>query len=179
MGIVSNRNEMTNALGIPGTGTNATLKDLGLSQLDAVKAGGGILKDMVGIAETINPVGRRMSPQSMMISPQDRIRMTMEQNQLIQQSDQNKYNLGASGDPTAYAQLQLQLAQAGNDAAAIKGYANAANQAIGGVGGAFGGMGGSGGWAGNTSVMPGAAPSYYNSRPAYYNGSVVPRATVA
>lgn len=113
LGIVSNRNELANQLGTPGTGGPATLKDLGMSRLDAIQKGGGILKDMVGMAETISPISRYDTPASWMIKPIDRVQLEMQQRQLVQQSDQNKNNLEAAGDPAAYAQLQLALAQAG------------------------------------------------------------------
>lgn len=147
LGIVSNRNELANQLGTPGTSGAATLKDLGMSRLGAIQQGGGILKDMVGMAETISPISRYDSPASWMIKPLDRVQLEMQQRQLVQQSDQNRNNLEAAGDPAAYAQLQLALAQAG----AGGGGAGAAS-AIGGLGqllpslfksGSFGGGGGS------------------------------------
>lgn len=109
--IVANRGELTGAMGVPGTGGNATLRDLGLSRLDAIKSGQGMMQNMVQMAETINPVGRRMRPQDMFLSPLDRIRASMEQNQLIQQSTQNKYNIDAGLSPTDQAGAQLQLAR--------------------------------------------------------------------
>lgn len=119
LGIISERNELANTIGVPGAGTiNATLKDLGMSRMGALQAGGGILKDMVGMAESISPVSRYETPTRWMVNPTDRINMELNQNQLIQQSEQNANNLEATGDPAAYAQFQLQLAQAGGGSAA-------------------------------------------------------------
>lgn len=178
--VVSNRTDLTNSVGIPGQGgTNATLKDLGLSQLDAVKAGGGILKDMVGIAETVNPVGRRATPQSMFLDPSERVNWQLQQNQFIQQSEQNKNNLAAAADPAAAMQMQLALAQAGQQAGgggAGAGYAGAAQQLISGIGGAFGSRSGAGG-ASSAYQLGGAGPQpgTYYAKPVYYNGIVTPK----
>lgn len=181
LGIVSDRNELTNSLGIPGSGINGTLKDLGLSRLDGIKAGGGILKDMVGIAETISPIGRNTTPQSFMLSPQERINYGMQQNQLIQQSQQSANNLAASGDPAAYAQMQLQLAQGGQDAAAIRSYGSAINSGIGASGTAFAQpnqqqAGSISSTSGNFYPANSWQSSYLSAnrtgRPVYYNGYV-------
>lgn len=175
--IVSDRTDLTNALGTPGAGGfNGTLKDLGVSQLDAIKTGGSILKDMVGIAETVNPVNRRSRPQDMFVTPSERIPWELQQHQLEQQSQQNANNLAAAGDPAAYAQLQLQLAQGGQNAQSGNGYVNAAGSLISGALAAYG-KSNSSGWSGNTSLVSGQGPNFYSNKPAYYNGVVVPRAT--
>lgn len=187
--IVSNRTDLTNSVGIPGQGgTNATLKDLGLSQLDAVKAGGGILKDMVGIAETVNPVGRRARPQDMFLDPTERVNWQLQQNQLIQQSEQNKNNLAAAADPAAAAQMQLQLGQAGVQAGGGSGagYANAAGQLVSGIAGAYANRSGGGGTytgagyvggglGSDTIAGAGPQPGTYYTKPAYYNGIYTPK----
>lgn len=110
--IAANRSGLSGALGVPGTGGPATLRDLGLSRLDAIKTGGSMLNNMVDIAERVNPVNRRMTPQDEYLKPFDRIQAAMQQNQLIQQSDQNKYNIAAGLSPTDQANAQLQLAGA-------------------------------------------------------------------
>ena len=109
MEIVADRGEATNGLGIPGTGTSATLRDLGLSRLDAIKAGGGIMKDMVGMAESISPINRYSKPSDFFVSPTDRIRMAMEQNGVVQQSNQSANNLAGMGNPSAQAALQMSM----------------------------------------------------------------------
>ena len=101
--IAANRNSLTGALGTPGTGSKATLRDLGLSRLDAIKTGSGLMSNMVDIAQRINPVERRFRPQDMFVSPTDRIQQAMQQNQLIQNSTQNKYNIDAGASPAAQA----------------------------------------------------------------------------
>lgn len=111
--IVGNRSALTSSIGTPGTGTNATLRDLGMSRAGAIQQGSGLLGQMVNIAETVSPRSTYMNPQSMMLNPLDRIRLEMEQNQLIQQSQQNANNLEAIG------QSNLSPSGGGNPAGAI------------------------------------------------------------
>jgi hypothetical protein len=164
---VSNRAALTNSLGIGGTAQPATLKDLGIGQLDAMKTGGSMMQQMVGMAETISPIGRYMTPQMMMLTPLDRIKMSMEQNQLIQQSDQNKNNLEALGASN--------LAPSGGGGSG--GGGAGIGSALSGVGsllGSFGGMGG-----GASSSLP--APDYSsligsgNAAPTAVGQNVQPR----
>lgn len=135
--IVSDRASLGGGIGTPGTAGPATMKDLGLSRLDAMKTGAGMLGEMVNMAETISPRGSYINPREMFVSPLDRIRLEMEQRQLEQQSTQNYYNLEASANPNEAAALQMRLGLAqtggggGND---IAGYASAAQQLIGAVG---------------------------------------------
>jgi hypothetical protein len=82
LGIVSDQNELSNSLGIPGTSGAATLKELGISRPGAIQSGGGILKDMVNIAETISPISRCMTPQSMFLNPSELIAPSLEPAQL-------------------------------------------------------------------------------------------------
>lgn len=154
MDIVANRGELTGAMGVPGTGTSATLRDLGLSRLDAIKSGSGLMKGMVDIAETVNPVGRRMRPQDMFLNPLDRIRMAMSQNETIQQSDQNRNNIEAAQTPEEAVRSQVLLAQrtgamggggGGGGGADIGGYAQAAQGLLSGIGSLVGNRGGGGG----------------------------------
>lgn len=107
--IVAKRGEAGNAIGTPGGSAPATMRDLGLSRLDAIKTGSGLMKGMVDIAEQINPVGRQMLPQSMYINPMERIQMAMQQNQLIQQSDQNRNNIEAAPSPSEALRAQVGL----------------------------------------------------------------------
>lgn len=107
--IVSDRQGLSNTLGTPGGSANATLRDLGISRLEAMKTGQGVMQVMVQMADQINPVSRRMRGTEMFINPTDRIRATIEQNQLIQQSMQSKNNLDAGISPTENVNAQLML----------------------------------------------------------------------
>lgn len=133
--IVADRGESTNALGVPGTASSATLRDLGLSRLDAIKSGSGLLNNMVQIAESVNPVSRRSRPQDNFVNPSDRIRFSMEQNQLLQQTEQSANNLAAGISPTQSAAAQVQLSsrlnQPTQDAATNQQYAQLVAQLLG------------------------------------------------
>lgn len=169
--IVAKRGEAGNAMGIPGGSAPATLRDLGLSRLDAIKTGAGLMKGMVDIADQINPVGRQMLPQSMFLNPMDRINAAMQQNQVIQQSDQNKFNIEAAPTPSEALRAQValsgQLNGGGGQGAAVGGYAQALQGLISGLGQAYKGSGGTGYGAGFTQTsysMPGSsAPNYISS----------------
>lgn len=135
--IIANRGEAGNIIGTPGGSAPATLRDLGLSRLDAMKTGAGLMSGMVDIAQKINPVERQFLPQSMYLNPTDRIQLGMQQNQLIQQSDQNKYNIEAAATPSQALQAQValgQLASGGGGAGGIGGYASALQGLLGGIG---------------------------------------------
>lgn len=137
--IVSDRAEMSGGLNIPGTAQGSTLKDLGISKLDAMKSGAGLLGQMVSMAETISPRASYLNPRDTMISPLDRIRLELEQAQLEQQSMQNYYNLDAAGNPTEAANAQIRIGNAASGGGArggadLAGYASAAQQLIGAVG---------------------------------------------
>lgn len=110
--IVANRSGLAGSMGTPGASAPATLRDLGLSRLDAIKSGSGLLQGMVNIAQTVNPVQNRMKPQDMFMNPTDRIRMAMDQNQTIQQSTQSKYNLDAGLSPSDQIAAQTRYSMA-------------------------------------------------------------------
>jgi hypothetical protein len=133
--IAADRGSLSGALGTPGTAGPATLRDLGLSRLDAIKTGSGLMKGMVDIAETISPVSRYLTPASSMISPTDRIRTAIEQNQLIQQSEQSANNLAAGVSPTDQARSMIDVNSAMHPASAS--YADAAVSALGSLAGAY------------------------------------------
>lgn len=191
--ILGDRSAFTSTVGIPGTAGPASLRDLGLSQLQGLQTGGSILKDMVQMAQTISPVERYATPQQMFVSPIDRIRGDLEQAQLIQQSEQNRNNLAAMGDPRAQLQLGLQTAgingyQGGSPVGAgiaagvgslgssVLGMAGSGMLGGSGAGGA-GGSAGTGGFASPQMAQAAAYPGYTGGA-SYLSGSGwVPRAT--
>lgn len=145
LGIVGNSTGRLGALNIAGTAGPATARDLGLSRLDAIGKGAGLMQQMVQTAQTISPVERQMTPQMSMLSPSDRIRWGMEQNQIIQQSDQNRNNIEASVSPTDYAKqvLGLGLGLAGQDTRTN--WESVIGKGLSGITSGLGGMGGGGG----------------------------------
>lgn len=145
LGIVGNRANQVGGINIAGTAGPATARDLGISRLDAINQGKGLMQSMVQTAEQVSPVGRQVTPAQSFVSPLDRIRLAMEQNQTIQQSDQNKYNIEASVSPTQYAQQILGLGLAGQDTRTN--WENVVATGLGGITSGLGGMGGGGGGA--------------------------------
>lgn len=193
MGIAGHAGSLAGSLGIAGTGGPATLRDLGLSELQGIQTGGSILKDMVGMAETISPRAGYMTPQQMFVSPSDRIRNQLEQHQLVQQSDQNANNLAAEGDPAARLQLGLQTSGAlsgytggsPGTGALVSGIGSLAGSlsGLGGGGGGLGsilgagGAGGSSGTGGFSSIAQAGAAAPYAGGYGYLSGAgYVPRA---
>ena len=175
LGIIGDRAGLAGKLGIPGTAGNATLKDLGMSRMDALKTGGGMLQDMVGIAERVSPRNDYLTPKEFLISPADRVKTNIAQNELLQQSQQNYENLKAGGDPAARATLEANLAaqgnRGGNYSAAITAAAQGASELIGGIGQYYkgrssGGLNSSTGFYGSEASAlkaggSGATASYY------------------
>jgi hypothetical protein len=139
LGIINDRAGLSGTIGIPGTATNATLKDLGLSRLDAIKTGGGMFQDLVNLADKVSPRSNYITPKDFLISPQERVQTNLLQNQLMQQSQQSAFNLAAEGDPSRRAELEAQLGVLGQTGGGGGGsnnaaYAQAATQLIGGLG---------------------------------------------
>lgn len=174
LGIASDRASLAGSLGIPGASGSATLKDLGLSRLDAIKAGGGMFKDMVGIAQQVSPIERYARPTDFFISPEQRIRDTVGQNELIQQSTQSKNNIDAAPDPTAVGRQQLQLAAILGQGAPITpqpvpqpDYSKYAMQAIAGLYGGYN-AGAFGGHYGATNVGTGGTYGLPNTNWSVY-----------
>lgn len=112
--IAGNSNQLANAMGTPGTGAPGTLRDLGISQLQGMQTGQGLLQGMVGIAEQVSPVARYSRPQDFMLTPSQTIPWEIEQQQLIQQSTQNANNLAAGVSPTQLAQNAAAVSGASN-----------------------------------------------------------------
>lgn len=110
--IVADRAGKSSGVNIPGLAGPATLKDLGLSSLDALNTGTGLLGKMTQMAESISPSSERVNPQTFFQTPQQNIENETRQNELLQQSQQNANNLAAAPDPVAAARLHLQLGQA-------------------------------------------------------------------
>lgn len=84
--IVSNRSSTAAMLGTPGGSRNATLRDLGLSRLDAMNQGASMFQQFTQIAEGISPVQSQMRPQQMFFTPSERAQLDIEQASLMQQA---------------------------------------------------------------------------------------------
>lgn len=110
--ITSNRSELAASLGTPGGSSKASLRDLGLSQMQAVNNGASLFQQMMGIAEAVNPQSTRMRPQQMYFQPQERAQLDIQQAMLDQQSRQSGANLAAMPDPAAAALFNQQVGMA-------------------------------------------------------------------
>lgn len=111
MDIVSNRQQLGNTLGTAGTYTNATLKDLGLSQLQAQQTGSEMMSRITNLVEAVDPIGQRSRPQDWTLTPQQTVPLKQADTQfgasydqmeriLAQQSEQNANVLNAAPDPS-------------------------------------------------------------------------------
>lgn len=80
--IVAGRAGASGVLSTPGGARNATLRDLGLSRMDAMREGQSLFGQFVNIAQQISPVEHQMRPQQMFFTPQERAQMDIQQAQL-------------------------------------------------------------------------------------------------
>jgi hypothetical protein len=168
--ITANRSELSANMGIPGGGANATLRDLGLSQMGAIQQGGSMFQQMLQAAQAVNPHERRMTPQQMFFTPQQRAELDITQAQLKQQSEQSRFNLEAMPDPTAAGRFQLELAALGlqgggtDPGPGMSAMYGSIAQGIGAVGGIY---------SSQASRGTGTTPQGYGynqyTNPAYYN----------
>lgn len=121
MDIVSNRQQLGNTLGTAGTFTNATLKDLGLSQLQAQQTGAEMMSRITNLVESVDPIGQRSRPQDWTLSPQQTVPLKQADTQfgasydqmeriLKQQSEQNANVLNAAPDPAGRGLFGAQFA---------------------------------------------------------------------
>ncbi len=138
--IVSDRQELSNALGTPGGSAPATLADLGLRRLDAIDQGANMFQRFINTANQISPLQNQTRPGDLLLTPQQRIEAETQQRVLEQASTQSANFLKASPDPAAASlfnsELQAQLVNAGlqgnvpsvNTGALLgQGFTNAAN----------------------------------------------------
>lgn len=113
--IVSNRSSMSAMLGSPGGSRNATLRDLGLSRMDAMNQGGSMFQQFIQMAQAISPVESQMRPQQMMFTPQERLQADILQRSLEQQGNASAAMAEAMPDPAqnALANANIGLNMAG------------------------------------------------------------------
>ena len=111
--IVSGRQTSAGNLGIPGGAGPASLRDLGLSSLDATNQGQSLFQSILQAADQfVSPVSRQTAAPQFFVSPQESTNLDLQQAQLGQQSEQNFNNLKAQPDPGQNLLLQLMLQQA-------------------------------------------------------------------
>lgn len=187
--IVSNSATRYGSANTPGGAAPATLRDLGLSSMDAQSRGASLFQQILQSAEAISPVSRQVAAPQFFITPQQGLQTDLQQALLMQQSQQNANNLNAAPDPALNLMAQLKL-QSANTAASIRAggaslvqpnmtpYAsiygqlgNAVGQAVGGF---FGGGGSSFGGGFSSGFGGGFNPAAYNNYAMNYNWNAAP-----
>jgi len=147
MDIVANRGELAGSLGTPGTATNATLKDLGLSRLSAMQSGADMMTRIGNLVEQIDPISQRSRAVDWTLNPSQTVPLAQADAQfgasydqmersLVQQSEQNANNLAAMADPAAAGMFGAQMQLAGG-APYGGGGANIGGQVLNGLGSAL------------------------------------------
>jgi len=120
--LISDRAEVSAALGTPGTQQPALAKDLGLKQQDLFNSGASMFTQWLDVAnQSISPISNQMRPQQMMFTPQERLSADLSQAQLVQQSNQAGFNLAAMPDPAAAGPFYAQMNALGTSASAAAG----------------------------------------------------------
>jgi len=147
MDIVANRGELAGSLGTPGTATNATLKDLGLSRLSAMQSGSDMMTRIGNLVEQIDPISQRSRAVDWTLNPSQTVPLAQADAQfgatydqmeriLSQQSEQNANNLAAMADPAAAGMFAANMQLAGG-APYGGGGANIGGQVLNGLGSAL------------------------------------------
>lgn len=95
--------------GAPGGSRNATLRDLGLSRLDAMEKGNSMFAQFMQVAQQISPVEHQMRPQQMFFTPQERAQMDIEQAALEQQGRASAEMARAMPDPAQNALVNASI----------------------------------------------------------------------
>lgn len=113
--VLTSRAEQDALNGRAGNCGKLVARDLGVNRLAMQARGLAMLQQQAGLVQAVSPHQNRMTIQDMMVKPEFRLGYALTQNQLIQNSLQNKYNLDAAGDPTAFAKIQTELQLIGTE----------------------------------------------------------------
>lgn len=132
LGIVRDRANFGNTIGVPGTYTNATVRDLGLKRIEMMGLGADWLGKQTSIAQQLSPIDRYGRPQDYFIMPPQAMQFSLQaaglqsqENQNVYQSGFNQANAAAMPDPAAQAQYQEQLIARYNPQARYQPYVDA------------------------------------------------------
>lgn len=107
--IVSNRSSLSASLGTPGGSRNATLRDLGLSRLDAMNQGGSMFQNFIQMAEQISPNAKQMRPQDSFFTPSERLQADIMQRSLEQQGRASAAMAEAMPNPAQNAIMNAEI----------------------------------------------------------------------
>ena len=122
MNAISARRAEANALGGGGVNREQSAADLGLSRLDVMQQGAAALTNNANLINSVDPLSRRVNPQSMFVDVGQAINSAVSENQFaasFAQSERNaEMQYALTPDPQKAGLLSLMTARAGAQAAA-------------------------------------------------------------
>lgn len=157
--IIGMRASGSGVLASPGGSRNASLRDLGMGRMDAMREGNSMFGNFVQIAQQISPVERQFNPQQMFFTPPQRAELDIQQAALTQAGNASAELARAMPNPAenalVNAQMALNSANIGNPGNGSNAWSSALN-IFGGALSAYGGArsmqgnssGGGGSWGG-------------------------------
>ena len=179
LGIVSDRQSLSGAIGVPGGAGAATLKDLGISRLGAIETGAKMFQSFLTTqANAVSPIPQLVRPDQIfnytMLTPETRLNADITQAQLKQQSLQSAEFLAAGPDPAAQALFGAQYQALPYVAGANAGFVPSNIQGPG-----YGGVAQAGLQAAGNYFQPTAQNQYqpgyaYNATAPAYNSNGLP-----
>ena len=194
--LISTRASGSGVLASPGGSRNATLRDLGMGRMDAMREGNSMFGNFVQISQQISPVERQFNPQQMFFTPQQRAELDIQQAALTQAGAASAELARAMPNPAENALVNAQMALNASNVANPGNGSNAWSSALSILGGAvsaYGGAramqgnGGGGNWGGYSpqgwmtsgsgggravsQLPPGLSSHYGGGRAVPYNGN--------
>ena len=109
MDILGENSSLSGALATPGGNRATTLKDLGISRLDAMNQGNSMYTDFVNLMQTVSPQEQQMTPQDSFLTPSERLNADIEQAALTQQGNASAEIARASPDPAENALINAAM----------------------------------------------------------------------
>jgi hypothetical protein len=108
--VLTDNAEKASLTGRIGNTRKTTARDLGISKLRVQASGRAEFREATTwINSAVSPMNRQVSLMEMMVNPNMRIQLALQQAQIIQQSLQNKNNALAQKEPFLMAELQMKI----------------------------------------------------------------------
>jgi hypothetical protein len=108
--LINTRASGSGVLAAPGGSRNATLRDLGMGRMDAMREGNSMFGNFVQISQQISPVERQFNPQEMFFTPQQRADADIQQATLEQAGRASAEIARAMPNPAENALVNAQMA---------------------------------------------------------------------
>lgn len=108
--MISTRASGSGVLATPGGSRNATLRDLGIGRMDAMREGNSMFGNFVQISQQISPVERQFTPQQMFFTPQQRADADIQQAVYTQAGRASAEMARAMPNPAENALVNAQMA---------------------------------------------------------------------